>query len=1021
MKTKFNLIETAMKYKQITLLITAILIIFGIAALVIMPRQEFPIFTIREGLIIGVYPGASSEEVEEQLTDKVEKFLFEFEEIDRAETYSISKEGMMIIFAEVQEGVKEPDIFWSKIKHGLNELKQQQLPPEVLALFANSDFGETSAVLLTIQSEKRTYKELEDYLEILDTELRKLEEVSKIKQLGLQKEKIGVYLEDDKFQHYNFSLNFLLGAIKTEGPITYAGDLDDNNLIYPIHVPSRYKTENDIAEQIIYTDPTGSVIRMKDIATIVREYDDPDSYVKYNGAKSLVLSLEMHSGNNIVAFGDKLDEAIEKAKQKIPDDIVISKIANQPKVVYNSVMNFFFEFFMAILAVIIVTMLLLPLRVASVAGFTIPISILISMGFLFSAGIELNTVTLAALIVVLGMVVDNSIVVIDNYVEKLDHGVDIWEAAWKSSTEMFVPVFTATLAIVSAFAPLAIFLNGMSKDFILEFPVTVAITLGTSLLVAILLVPYMNFVLIKKGLKQEQPKEGDNKKSLLDKLQNYYNRLLDKIVLHPKFNIMFSGITVVLAIIIASQLPRQLFPQVERDQFAVEIYLKEGSSLTQTDSIVSKFEKILLNDSRVKDVTSFVGSSSPRFHTVYAPKMPSKNYAQMIVNTTSKNTTVELLKEYNDKYSEAFPNAHLKMKQLHMLGSDAPIEVRITGENISEVKLVRDQIKELMQNEKGITWIRDDFKDMRNGIRVDVREDEANRLGFTKAFVAYTLAMGMKGIPIATIWEGDYPIDVVLKKEKNDRDDYGDIRDHYISSPIMLSTLPARQIVNLQSEWTEGQIVRRNGERTLTLKADVDIAYNASRILDNIKPLIDKLELPRGVNISYGGELEEEFKNYTPMAISLGTSVFLIFFIILFQFKNIKLTIIIMTTMPLSLFGAVIGLLITGYPFGFTAFMGIMSLCGMVVRNGIILVDYAEEIRNKNNLSFFEAAVAAGKRRMRPIFLTAAAAAIGVVPMIFSGSPLWGPLGTVIFFGLSFSLALTLLILPVIYYKIMEI
>lgn len=1011
---KINLIEAAMKYKEISLILTILLMALGGYALLNMPRQEFPQFTIRQGLVVGVYPGASSKQVEERMTTEVENYLFGYQEVNKLKTYSISKEGMMIMFVELRDGVKNPDMFWSKLRHGLNELKNQ-LPPEVLALIANNDFGDTSALLLTITSEKRTYKELEAYLKKVENELIKIEGVSKLKHFGLQKEQVLVHIQPEKLQNFNIKPITVLSALRTEGTVSYAGNLDNGNMTMPLHLPARYQTEKDLANQIIYADPQGNLIRLKDVARIERRYKTPDSFIKYQGTKSLLLSLEMQPGNNIVQFGEAVDQALAKAKAKLPGDVKMARIADMPNVVDHAISHFMKEFGIAVLAVIVVTMLLLPFRVSAVAGITIPISILITLGILSTMGIELHTVSLAALIVVLGMVVDNSIVIIDNHLEKLDHGESPWNAAWKSATELFLPVFSATLAIAASYFPLMFFLRGTAGDFIQSFPVTIAIALGASLLVAGLLVPYMCFVFIKKGF--HNPNANKKKRaSMLDYLQKGYDWSLERAFKAPPLTIGLGIASIVVGVILAATLPQQLFPQVERDQFAIEVYLPEGKALKRTAEVVNDLEDILDQDKRVRNVTSFVGSSSPRFHTVYAPNIPSKNYAQLLINTTSSQATEEVIREYSKKYEGYFPDARIKWKQLNMSGSKAPIEVRISGDSIPLLKKTAAKVANILKQAPEVTWVRDNFAEARQAVEVSLLKEQANRMGLSKTMLSTSLAIGMQGLPVVTLWEGDYPVQVLLIQDKDRRDEVKDIGDQYVTSPMTFASMPIRSITKLKPEWTEGQIIRRNGVKTLTVRADVAFGVIASEVFKGLKPQLDELKLPKGVQLAHGGEFESSWENYIPMGYSMGTSIAAIFLILLFQFKRVKLATLIMSTMPLSIFGATLGLQLTGYPFGFTAFMGLISLMGIVVRNGIILVEYAEELFNKEGMTIKEAALSAGKRRMRPIFLTSAAAAIGVVPMILSGSPLWGPLGTVICFGLTFSMILTLFVLPVLYW-----
>ncbi|WNJ17430.1 efflux RND transporter permease subunit [Pontibacter sp. G13] len=1011
-----NIFEKAMKHRQIVLVITSLLVLFGAWSLWVMPRNEFPEFTIRQGLIVGVYPGATSEQVEDQLATKVEQFLFGFKEVNREKTYSISKEGMLIVFVEVNNQVDDPDAFWDKIKFGLDELKMQ-LPSQVLALIANNDFGDTSALLLTVQSDEKSYRELADQVEIIETELRKIPAVSKIKHFGDQSEQINIYLDQDKLAHYQVSSTNVLAALQMEGAVYFAGEMDNHQVSTPIHISSSFNSEADLRNQIVYADPMGHVIRLGDVATVTREYKEPDSYIRNNGNRSLLISLEMQPGYNIVAFGEEVDLALTKLDAKLPVDVSVNKIADMPAAVDHSIVHFLKEFLIAIIAVIAVTMLFLPFRVASVAGITIPISVFITLGILYLLGVELHTVSLAGLIVVLGMVVDNAIVVIDAHVEKLDHGEKPWDAAWKSARDLFVPVFTATMAIIATYVPLAIFMSGQAGDFVQSLPVTIGVALLVSLAVAALLVPYLSYLFIKKGIHQEETEK--KRKSLLDWLQLAYDKTLDGAFRYPKLTLLAGVLSVVIGGIIISQAPRQLFPKVERNQFAVEIYLPEGATLEQTAVVVDSMEALLLAEEKVTNVAAFVGTSSPRFHTTYAPNFPAPNYAQLVVNTLTVEDALAILDEYEIKYRDAFPNAYVRMKQLDMSAASAPIEVRIKGENLADMKAVSEQIQEFMDADEEIIWTRTDYLNPRLGIHVEVNDEVSNRMGLTRGLVAASLASGFSGLPVGTIWEGDYAVPVKVINPPSARSSYDDIRDQQISSPFTMTTVPLRQVAKTTTDWSEGQIIRRNGERTLTVRADIARGILSYKVLDRLMPQIAAMDLPEGVEISYGGEHEAELENYVPLTKALLSGILLIFFILLFQFKELKLVSMVMMTMPLSILGAALGLALTGYPFGMTAFLGVMSLFGIVVRNGIILIDYAQELRAEG-MAVLPAAMASGKRRMRPIFLTSFAAAIGVVPMIMSGSPLWGPLGSVVCFGLLVSMILTLYVLPVMYGQMLK-
>lgn len=1002
-----------MRNHNIVLIITILLMIAGVVALIKMPRNEYPQFTIRQGVIVGVYPGATSEEVEEQLTRVVENYIFGYQEVNKAKTYSYSREGMMYIFVELTDDVKNSDQFWSKMKHGLDELKMT-LPSGVLALIANSDFGDTSAILITLSSDTRSYRELEEQLEKLEAECRKIPNTSKIKHYGLQKEKIFVHVKPELLNEYNIKTLSLLGSYQLNGMVNYAGVLKDGEYDLAVHLPASFESEKDLAEQIVYSDPAGNIVRLKDIATIERRYEDPDSYIKQNGGKTILLSLEMQPGNNIVEFGREVDKALATFQKSCPDDITVSKISELPQYVSDSITNFMKEFFIAIAAVILVTMLLLPFRISSVAALTVPIAVLITLGILYLWGIELHLVSLATLIVVLGMIVDNSIVVIDNHVEMVDRGGSPWHAAIASARDLFIPILTATLAIFTAYFPLNLFLNGTAQEFIETIPIVVGVALTISILVASLLVPYLNFLFIKRGLKKKDT--GRKRRTFLDILQSFYDRSLERAFRYPIIVLIVGVLSIAAAGFLLTGLDRQLFPEVERNQFAVEIELPTGSSLESTAMVVDSMANVLMRDSRVTNITSFIGTSSPRFHTVYAPHMPAPNFGQLLVNTVSNKATLTLVSDYGEKYADFFPNAHVNMKILALQDYTAGVEVRITSDSMDDIRQTESMIMNILKETKNISRIQDDWDQMQQSVKVDLDRDVANRMGYSRTYLATSVMAGLEGLPLTTIWENDYPVEVRLTQETGDIRNINTLEDQYITSPLSFKAVPLRSMATFSPEWTEGTVVHRNGIRTLTLYIYNDRSTVASRIFDEIRPRIEALQLPQGTTISYGGEYGSQEEVFLPMTIALAFSVLLIFLILMFQFRKVKLTLLIMSTMTLVLPGAAIGLVLLDYPFSLTSFLGITSLCGLVVRNGIIMIDYLVKMIKLHKMSVYESALAAGKRRMRPIFLTSAAAAVGVIPMIISRSSLWGPLGTVICFGLIIGMILTLYILPILYW-----
>jgi hypothetical protein len=454
MNKKRNIVEWAMHYRQIVILITAILVAFGIFALNKMNKNEFPNFTVRQGVVVAVYPGASINDMEQQVTKPLENYIFTYKEVKKDKTKSFTRNGLTIIQVELNDDINASEMqdFWSRFKLGVQQFKLS-LPQGVLALQVQDDFGDASSLLITMESDQKTYRELNTYMDNLKERLRNIESVGRLNVYGGQQEQISIYVDSHKLAHYGIGPSVVSSALLAKGFNTSAGTQATPRYEAPIHVSRSLNMVNDVEQMIIFSGPDGNVVRVKDIATVRREYAAPASFVTNNGKKCIVLSIEMKKGRNITEMGSAVKQQLSEFQKTLPSDVSMFTITDQSKVVGDSVTNFLRELLIAVIAVVIVVILLMPLRVALVAASTIPITIFISLGLFYAFGIELNTVTLAALIVTLGMIVDNSIVIIDNYMELLAEGMGRWDASIKSANHFFKSILSATLAISLTFFP----------------------------------------------------------------------------------------------------------------------------------------------------------------------------------------------------------------------------------------------------------------------------------------------------------------------------------------------------------------------------------------------------------------------------------------------------------------------------------------------------------------------------------------------------------------------------------------
>ncbi|MDP4223317.1 MAG: efflux RND transporter permease subunit [Bacteroidota bacterium] len=1009
-----NFVKASLKHRQVTFAVLLLFFAFGVYSLLNMPRREDPKIVIPAGLVVAYFPGADAAQVEDQVTHKLEEFLYQFEEVHKEKTYSITSDGVVELHVWLQDNVKKPDIFWSKLRHQLMILKAVDLPQGVRGPIVNSDFGDTETMIIGLSSDEAGFTELKDYVMKLEEDLRQIPAISKLKRIGEQKEQITVGFNSEKMSQFDISLPQVVKILQSQNTINASGDIRTEEISASLYTTGYYKTENDIRDQIVGASKTGAVVRLKDIAGFSRGYAEPDSKITVDGKKAVLLALQMYEGMNVVKAGKEVQRKLNDFAGRLPGNIKLTTIVNQPDLVRRNVSEFLREFLLAVISVMLVVFLLLPFRIAVVAAAAIPMTISITFALLYTFGIELHQVSLASMISVLGIVVDDAIIIADNYVELLDRGHDRWTSAWRSATDLVVPVLTATITIIASFLPLVI-LKGTIGEFIRALPITVTIALSSSFLVAMFLTPLLCYIFIRKGLHSPGESDKARRASFLDILQKTYNKTIEWCLRHSRITIAGSFCTILLAVLLfEAGIKQKFFPDAERDQFTVELWMPTGTKLEKTEKAIQTIGNLLKGDSRIESYATFIGRSAPRFYYNYSPQMPESNFAQILINTTSSNATKSLYRDLTEEVKPLVPEGQPNVKLMQQgQPLNAHIEVRISGEDLSKLKQIGSQVTEIIRKTPGSDLLGSDFKEDYYGIRINLR-NEAGRLGFTTSSITQAIYTGFTGYPVSVLYEGKNPVDIVLRLDERQRRSIENLENMYLQSPLTGASVPLRQIAELKPGWQTGRIIHRNGIRTLTIQSETKGGLLPSEFLREIKPQLEKIDLPPGYRIYFGGEYFNQHETFGVMLIALAISLIIIFMVLLFQFRNLKEVGLVMLTIPLSLLGAIFGLYVTGNDFGFMAFCGLISLSGIEVRNAIILIDHTNELLKKG-MDIPTAAYEAGKRRLRPIFLTAMAAAIGVLPMILSGSPLWSPLASVIAFGVVWSMLISTLSIPVFY------
>ena len=1021
-----GIISGSIRFRKIVWIVVAAVLAFGIYALTDMKKDEFPAFSSPQGIVAGIYPGANSEEVEAQLTKPLEEMLLAMPEVDRKNTYSVTKEGLCYIYVMLDLTMADYHQTWTKIRNKINESKALSFPAGVLAIAVIDDFGNTSSLLIAMESSDKTYREMRGYTDDLSHRLREIPQTGNVRVLGGQNEEIAVTVDKEKLSFYGISPNTLMLQYASQGLLTTTGTMETDAFDLPLHIENPIVSEQELLEQIIYSDAAGNTVRLRDVATVERRLEEPSKVVNFNGDNALIISVEMRKGFNIVAYGKAVEKVLSEFRQTLPDSVKLYRITDQPKVVQKSVSSFLRDLLISMIVVIAVMLLLFPFRTALIASSGLPICTAFSIGLMYLFGIELNTVTLAALIVVLGMIVDDSIINIDGYIDKLSQGLEPFDAAVTSARELFMPMFIATAAIATMFFPMTRTITGPLGDFVQLFPWTIAFSLMASLAYAMLVIPSLEILFIKP--ESDRPRRNGFLRAQMKFfgfIQGLYDRMQHHCFKHPLFTIGMGLGSIALGVLMFLALNVQMMPMAERDCFAVEIRLPEGSSLEATTRISDSLQKMMLADPRVTSVTAFIGETAPRFHVTYAPSIPAKNLSQLIVNTTSKQATETLLKEMDERYAYYFAEAHVRFRQLDYQAVTTPVEIYVYGDDYNLTAPVAQQIKEYMLTlDKELRWVHTDYDEFLPSVKVTMKPEECARLGITKGVLSLDLATSLNGQPLTTVWEGDRSIPVRLYSEMNyDPNDYESVANQIIPTMIPGTNVPLRQVADLSPDWHPAQLVRRNGKNAITVAADMKFWKPQTVSVKKIQQYIDKEirpNLPEGVSIEYGGLSSLNTMVIPQLLKSLIAAILVLLAFLVAYFKKVNLAVLTLGSSSLCMFGAFFGEWLFGLDFGMTSLLGVVSLIGIIVRNGIVMYEYAETLRVVEGMTAKEAAMKAGSRRMRPIFLTSATTALGVLPMIITRNPLWMPMGVVICFGVVLSMVIILAVMPVMYWQIFK-
>lgn len=1016
----FNLADWALRHKSIIYYFIAVLMTFGIFSFTHMGRMEDPDFTMRT-MVVGVaWPGATPQEMSDQVTDKLEEKLRDLPGVDYTKSFTDGSKS--VIYINLKENLPSDKIrpAWEEARNMIND-EWSQLPAGVQGPTINDRFDDVYGIIYAISGDEFSYEEKRQQAEDLKRQLLSVKNVKKISLIGVQDKSLDVTINKDKLASYQVSTQQLLTALKQQSAMVPAGMINtDTNNVY-VRINGTFDSIEAVKDMPIRINH--QTIRLGDIADVTMTYKDPSSpQFYYEGKPAVGIAISMDAGSNNIEFGEAIDKKLAELKTTIPAGMNLDQVSNQPHIVKESIGDFSQSLFEAIAIVLIVSFASLGLRTGVVVALTIPVVVSTTFVLMYQNGIYLHKVSLGALILALGLLVDDAIIVVEMMSVKLEEGFNHWKAATFAYESTAFPMLSGTLITCAGFLPLAL-AEGMVAEFTKSLSIVVFIALILSWFASVLVSPVLGYKIIET--KEEKPESQWNRRDhLMHRMKTiFYDRfesLLHWALDHHK---AILGITLGAFIVSLASFPlikQEFFPSSTRNEIIVSMQFPQSSSIDYTASQGKLMDEYLKSNEHIDTFTSYVGQGSPRFVLTLEPELARNNFLQYVIVTKSLEDRDALYKELNAYMDDNYPSALVNM-QFVQIGppSKYPVMLRVSGPDQQVVKTIANDVKSVMQQDKDLQHIAFDWPDTEPVAKVHIDPAKARLLGIDSYAVSLHLQSLLTGTKSGEFYEGNQTIPVTFKLGGNESHNLAALS----SLPIQTgngSYVPLSQIGTITMEQEDGIIWHRNMMPTISIHANVGpgVLGNAKtkEVYKNLAEL--RQNLPTGYTIELDGAAEKSVTAVQNLLVPMPIMLFVIMTILMFQLKKIPLMIMALLTAPLGLIGVVLALNITRTPLGFMAILGIIALSGMIIRNSIILLDQIEIHRNEGQ-SPREAIINSATLRFRPIMLTAIAAIMGMIPLM--GSIFWKPLAIAFSGGLLVATILTLVVLPVMYaswYKI---
>jgi len=1020
-----NITKIAIEKNRITYLILAMVLIMGIVGYQSLSRDAMPPFTIRVASIVTSFPGAGPERVEKLITDKIEKVVQEIPELKTVS--SESRTGLSIVSAQLVPSIAKDDLqpVWDKIRRKVESI-QGQLPQEAgIPDIKDDNVGVVYGIMLGLTGDGYSMRELKDVADDIRDELIKIDDASEVNISGTQEERVYLEFDNARLADIGLASGKLQSIISATNIVFSGGDvrLDGEKIV--LEPTGNYQDIDDIKNTIIPVGNDNETLRLGDIANVVRTYKKPiQNLVRINGEQGLTISTALKKGANLTRLGEVIDEKVAMYQNTFPLGLELKRIASQDTYVNEKVSGFISNVLQSVGIVMLVMLFFLGFRTGMVVASLIPLALVMTLLLMDLAGVGLNQVTLAALIMALGLLVDNAIVISESMMVKMENGMEAKKAGIESSRELMIPLLISSLTTSAAFLAFFLAENTMGEMMGPLF-VVISMALLSSWLMAMTIVVMLGVTFIKVKNKNEEA--ADRKRSIFEYLADYYSVGLRWSLKNP-IKFLFSILGMLIgSLMLFPTLPFIFFPDSDRNMVTMNLNYPLGTEVEKTFEAVAQIEDFINENLLVPDdsvsvgvtgFASFVGQGPASYDLGYQPGEANSGYAHLLINTSRFEANADVVKQLDDFTFNSFPDAEVSVGPLAGGGGGgADMEVRIFGDSPDELFRIADEIKIGMSNINGTKNIQDSWGPKIKKLVIDIDPDKANRAGVTNQDIAISLKTSLNGYNAGSYRSGDDNIPITMGNDKGQEMKVMELNGLNIFSQSTGKNIPLIQVADIVPDWQYAKILRRNLQRTLSVKCDAKEGFTPAEVQVELTKFLEEASKEWGEGYSYtlGGESEQSAEALGAVAAKLPLAFFIILLLLMIQFSSFRKTLIVLLSIPLGIIGVIIGLVLFRSSFGFMAFLGVISLAGIVINNAIVLIDRIKIEEDEFGRTPFQAITEAAKQRFRPILLTTFTTTLGLIPLYLGGGAMWEPMAIAIMVGLLFATIITLLFVPVLY------